>query len=198
MNSVLIKLNQIGTLTETIEAIALARGAGWSASVAIAPARPRTRRSPTSSWPWAPARSSPARRRGPSGSPSTTACCASRVSSATAPVPRPGGAVGSAVGDARRRGLEGLSAVVIASSTGVRRPPPTSGSGRRSRSSPASLLIIPIEWLIWLLAIPAGLTIGYYANQRSDRRPGRGAGSSINGAVRRARDRAVSMACCCS
>ena len=32
-NSVLIKLNQIGTLTETIEAIALARGAGWSAVV---------------------------------------------------------------------------------------------------------------------------------------------------------------------
>ncbi|HEX6869002.1 MAG TPA: phosphopyruvate hydratase [Candidatus Limnocylindrales bacterium] len=32
-NSVLIKLNQIGTLTETIEAISLARGAGWSAVV---------------------------------------------------------------------------------------------------------------------------------------------------------------------
>ena len=32
-NSILIKLNQIGTLTETIEAIALARGAGWSAVV---------------------------------------------------------------------------------------------------------------------------------------------------------------------
>ncbi|MFP5343119.1 MAG: phosphopyruvate hydratase [Candidatus Limnocylindria bacterium] len=32
-NSVLIKLNQIGTLTETLEAIELARGAGWSAVV---------------------------------------------------------------------------------------------------------------------------------------------------------------------
>jgi len=32
-NSVLVKLNQIGTLTETIEAIDLARGAGWSAVV---------------------------------------------------------------------------------------------------------------------------------------------------------------------
>jgi enolase len=32
-NSVLIKLNQIGTLTETIDAIALARAAGWSAVV---------------------------------------------------------------------------------------------------------------------------------------------------------------------
>jgi enolase len=32
-NAVLIKLNQIGTLTETIEAIELARGAGWGAMV---------------------------------------------------------------------------------------------------------------------------------------------------------------------
>jgi enolase 1/2/3 len=33
MNSALIKLNQIGTLTETIDAVALARRAGWSAVV---------------------------------------------------------------------------------------------------------------------------------------------------------------------
>ncbi len=33
MNSVLIKLNQIGTLSETIDAIALARRAGWTAMV---------------------------------------------------------------------------------------------------------------------------------------------------------------------
>ena len=33
MNSVLIKLNQIGTLTETIDAINLARRAGWTAVV---------------------------------------------------------------------------------------------------------------------------------------------------------------------
>jgi enolase len=33
MNSVLIKLNQIGTLTETIQAIELARSAGWTAMV---------------------------------------------------------------------------------------------------------------------------------------------------------------------
>ena len=33
MNSVLIKLNQIGTLTETIDAIDLARRAGWTAVV---------------------------------------------------------------------------------------------------------------------------------------------------------------------
>ena len=34
------------------------------------------------------------------------------------------------------------------------------------------LLVIPIEPLYWLLALPAGLLIGYYANQRSDRRRG--------------------------
>ncbi len=33
-------------------------------------------------------------------------------------------------------------------------------------------LIIPIEALIWLLALPSGLLIGYYANQRSNRRAG--------------------------
>jgi hypothetical protein len=34
------------------------------------------------------------------------------------------------------------------------------------------LLIIPIEPVIWLLAVPSGLVIGYYANQRSNRRAG--------------------------
>jgi hypothetical protein len=34
------------------------------------------------------------------------------------------------------------------------------------------LIIIPVEPVIWLLSLPAGLLIGYYANQRSDRRAG--------------------------
>jgi hypothetical protein len=34
------------------------------------------------------------------------------------------------------------------------------------------LLIIPIEGLIWLCALPSGMLIGYYANQRSNRRAG--------------------------
>ncbi|HYH92771.1 MAG TPA: hypothetical protein VD763_06410 [Candidatus Saccharimonadales bacterium] len=34
------------------------------------------------------------------------------------------------------------------------------------------LLIIPIEPIVWLLALPSGLLIGYYANQRSNRRLG--------------------------
>lgn len=34
------------------------------------------------------------------------------------------------------------------------------------------LLIIPIEPIVWLLALPSGLLIGYYANQRSARHGG--------------------------
>jgi hypothetical protein len=34
------------------------------------------------------------------------------------------------------------------------------------------LLVIPIEPIYWLLAVPAGMLIGYYANQRSDRQAG--------------------------
>ena len=34
------------------------------------------------------------------------------------------------------------------------------------------LLVIPIEPIYWALVIPAGLLIGYYANQRSERRSG--------------------------
>jgi len=34
------------------------------------------------------------------------------------------------------------------------------------------LLVIPIEAVYWFLTVPAGLLIGYYANQRSDRRSG--------------------------
>lgn len=43
------------------------------------------------------------------------------------------------------------------------------------------LLIIPIEAVVWVLAIPAGLLIGYYANQRSDRRAGPWSRILING-----------------
>jgi hypothetical protein len=34
------------------------------------------------------------------------------------------------------------------------------------------LLVIPIEPIYWYLMLPAGVLIGYYANQRSDRRHG--------------------------
>ncbi len=43
------------------------------------------------------------------------------------------------------------------------------------------LLFIPIEWVIWMLALPSGLLIGYYANQRSNRRAGPWGRILVNG-----------------
>ena len=43
------------------------------------------------------------------------------------------------------------------------------------------MLFIPIEWIIWVLALPSGLLIGYYANQRSDRRAGPWSRILVNG-----------------
>jgi hypothetical protein len=43
------------------------------------------------------------------------------------------------------------------------------------------MLFIPIEWFIWILALPSGLLIGYYANQRSDRRAGPWSRILVNG-----------------
>jgi hypothetical protein len=46
------------------------------------------------------------------------------------------------------------------------------GIGMAATIAVSFLLVIPIEPIYWLLALPAGLLIGYYANQRSDRRAG--------------------------
>ena len=46
------------------------------------------------------------------------------------------------------------------------------GVGMALTVAASFLLVIPIEPIYWLLALPAGLLIGYYANQRSDRRSG--------------------------
>ncbi len=43
------------------------------------------------------------------------------------------------------------------------------------------LLIIPIEPIVWLLTLPTGLLIGYYANQRSNRRAGPWSRIVVNG-----------------
>lgn len=43
------------------------------------------------------------------------------------------------------------------------------------------LLVIPIEWAVWVLALPSGLLIGYYANQRSNRRAGPWSRILLNG-----------------
>ena len=64
-NAVLIKLNQIGTLTETLDAIQAAHRAGGRRSCPTAPARPRTPPSPTFPSPSTPDRSRPAHRPAP-------------------------------------------------------------------------------------------------------------------------------------
>jgi hypothetical protein len=46
------------------------------------------------------------------------------------------------------------------------------GIGMAATIAISFLLVIPIEPIYWLLAVPAGLLIGYYANQKSDRRGG--------------------------
>jgi hypothetical protein len=46
------------------------------------------------------------------------------------------------------------------------------GIGMAATIAVSFLLVIPIEPVYWLLALPAGLLIGYYANQKSDRRAG--------------------------
>ena len=46
------------------------------------------------------------------------------------------------------------------------------GIGMAATIGVSFLLIIPIEPIYWLLTIPSGLLIAYYANQRSDRRKG--------------------------
>src|SRR4029078_9071312 len=43
------------------------------------------------------------------------------------------------------------------------------------------LLFIPIEWIIWLLALPSGLMMVYNATQRPDRRAGPLSRIVING-----------------
>lgn len=46
------------------------------------------------------------------------------------------------------------------------------GIGMATTIGVSFLLVIPIEPIFWLLTVPAGLLIAYYANQRSDRRAG--------------------------
>lgn len=46
------------------------------------------------------------------------------------------------------------------------------GIGMAATIGISFLLVIPIEPIYWLLTIPAGMMIAYYANQRSDRRSG--------------------------
>jgi len=71
-NSILIKLNQIGTLTETLEAIGMARDAGYSAVVSHRSGESEDTTIATSWSRPTPGRSRPARCPGRIASPSTT------------------------------------------------------------------------------------------------------------------------------
>src|SRR5687767_9965823 len=73
-NAILIKPNQIGTLTETLEAIDMATRAGYAAVGRIVSARPRTRRSRKSRSARPRTRSRPARIRVPAARARTTSC----------------------------------------------------------------------------------------------------------------------------
>ena len=77
-NSILIKVNQIGTLTETLDAIELRGETPSRRSSATAVAKRKTRRSPTSPWPSTQARSRPVRQAERIAWPSTTSSCASK------------------------------------------------------------------------------------------------------------------------
>ena len=198
-NAVLIKLNQIGTLTETLDAIELARRAGWAAVISHrsgetedttiadlavatgtgqiktgAPSRSRARRQVQ---PPAADRGRARRRR-------------------ALPRPRRAARAGDrdAAGSRRRRD---------AARDPVRRPRRHRRGLRRHRHGPrrsaiSFLLVIPIEPISGSSRRRPGLLIGYYANQRSDRRPGRGGGSLAQRPVRRARHRADAGRRCCS
>ena len=79
-NSILIKLNQIGTLTETLEAIEMAKRASFTAVVSTVQARPKIRQLPTWSLPPTQGKSRQARLHVPNALPSTIVCSRSKKS----------------------------------------------------------------------------------------------------------------------
>ena len=79
-NSILVKVNQIGTVSETLDAIELARRNGYTSIISHRSARRKTPSSPISLWHRARARSRPAQPRAPTVSRSTTSCCALKKS----------------------------------------------------------------------------------------------------------------------
>ena len=188
-NSVLIKLNQIGTLTETIDAIALARRAGWSAVVSH-------RSGETEDTTIADLVVAMGTGQIKTGAPSRS----ERVAKYNRLL-RIEGELGDSARYPGRSALSGASAPAGARVEGrvalvsrlVDRGAITAayvGIGMAVTIVVSFLLFIPIESVIWLLALPSGLLIGYYANQRSDRRAGPWRRILANGLFAGARDRA--------
>jgi hypothetical protein len=81
-NSILIKVNQIGTLTETLDAVEMAKEAGYTAVISHRSGETEDSTIADIAVATNAARSRPARSAAPTASPSTTSCCASRRSSA--------------------------------------------------------------------------------------------------------------------
>ena len=197
VNSVLIKLNQIGTVTETMAAIEMARRAGWDGDGQPPlrrdrghdhrglrgghghrpdqDRRPLAIRARRQVQPSPPHRGRAGRGCGlprPCG-PRRRRAVPARVILAlvAAPAGRPAGAApfpgSSAVADPP--GWEAPvtrwvdRGAIYAGWVGV---------GMAVTIAVSFLLVIPIEPILWLLALPAGLIIGYYANARSDRQAG--------------------------
>jgi len=77
-NAILIKLNQIGSVTETIDAIELARKAGYNSIISHRSGERKTPSSPILPLPPPLAKSKPAPPAAPTASPSTTNSSASR------------------------------------------------------------------------------------------------------------------------
>ena len=171
-NSVLIKLNQIGTLTETIEAIALARRAGWTAIVSH-------RSGETEDTTIADLVVAMGTGQIKTGAPSRS----ERVAKYNRLL-RIEGELGDGAVYLGRAAFGRTGAAAQAGGRGGGRPRVSRvfdrgaivaayvGIGMAVTIAISFLLVIPIEPIYWLLALPAGLLIGYYANQRSDRRRG--------------------------
>ena len=173
-NSVLVKLNQIGTLTETIEAIELARGCRLVRS-RVAPLR-RDRghdhRRPRRGHGHRPDQDRRAVALG-AGCQVQPAAAHRRRARRRCAVPGPTSAgrrpARDIAGGRSGRGSSRLvtrivdRGAIVAAYVGI---------GMAITIAVSFLLVIPIEPIYWLLVVPAGLTIGYYANSRSNRAAG--------------------------
>ena len=89
-NSILVKVNQIGTLTETIDAVRLAQTVGYTAVMSHRSGETEDSTIADLAVALAAARSRPAAWRAPTAPPSTTSCCGSRKSWARRRVTRAG------------------------------------------------------------------------------------------------------------
>ena len=77
-NSILVKVNQIGTLTEALDAVETAQHNGYRAVISHRSGRRRTPLSRIWQWPAAAARSKPALPVGQTGLPNIISCCESK------------------------------------------------------------------------------------------------------------------------